>query len=211
MKPVLLTSLLLITSTLSQAATAIDGLYSSLFASYAYIPNNISTTQNSIYYSNSGYKPGYEGGGSFGYKSNPLRYEGEVSYFNANLNYFSENSQKQADVGGYNNGVLALANILYDVPGLIEEFSPYLGVGIGYAWLNIKMDNAITGSSVKVTSSPFIYQGLAGLTYNFSENYALSIGYRYVNGPQNNNFGRSFQINLANVGVTYRYDHAGYQ
>jgi len=210
MKSVFYISLLLIISTICSAATAIDGLYSSLFAGFAYIPNNVNSTQNTIYYSDTGYRPGYAGGGSFGYKSNPFRYEGEVTYLNANLKYFSENYQRQTQVGGYNNGILAMANIFYDAPGLIEEFTPYLGLGIGYAWLNVKMDNSETDTSYKITTTPFGYQGMAGLTYNFAENYALNVGYRYMATLHNNNLGRSFQINLANVGVTYRYDHDKY-
>ena len=211
MKSVLYISLLLIASSLSHAATPIDGFYSSLFASYAYIPNNVNSTQQNIYYSDTGYRPGYAGGGNLGYKNNPLRYEGELTYFNANLKYFSQNNQRQTDVGGYNNGVLAMANILYDAPGLIKELSPYLGFGIGYAWLNVKMDNVITGSTAKITSSPFAYQGSAGISYNFAENYALTVSYRYLASPHDNNLGRSVQINLANVGMTYRFNHAEYE
>ena len=30
------------------------------------------------------------------------------------------------------------------------------------------------------TDNSFAYQGTAGLTYNFSENYAVNLAYRYV-------------------------------
>jgi opacity protein-like surface antigen len=214
-KSALYISLLLLVSPITHSATPIDGLYSSLFAGYAYIPpNNVSVFNNGYYYSDTGYRPGYEAGGSFGYKSNPLHYEGEVTYFNANMKHFSQNNQRQTDIHAYNNGILGIANVFYDFPSLIDNVSPYLGIGIGYAWVNFKMDNLSTTdlqSNTRITSTLFAYEGSAGLTLNFVENYALAAGYRYVGTPNNSNVGRNFQINMANVSVIYRYDSARYK
>ncbi len=206
-------SLLLLTASATQAATPIDGWYSGLFVGYAYIPNNINTIHQAIRYQNASYEPGYNGGGNFGYKSRPMRYEAEVTYFNANLKHFAQNQIRQTHVGGYNNGVMGMANVYYDAPGMISCLEPFIGGGIGYAWLNIPLRNLSTTapSSYRITSSAFAYQGTVGVTYNFAENYALNIGYRYLATPHVFKLGHMFQTNLANVGITYRYENDRYK
>lgn len=205
-------SLMIISSSI-QAATPIDGWYSSLFGGYAYIPGNVSTTHNDIIYNNVNYRPGYFGGGSLGYKSRPLRYEAEVTYFNANLKQFSQNDIPQNDVGGYNNAISGMANVYYDFPGILTCLEPFLGVGIGYAWINANLNNlsATDPSRFRITSSAFAYQGMAGISYNFAENYSIYTNYRYLGTPHLFDFGHVFQTHLANVGVTYRFDYARYQ
>jgi opacity protein-like surface antigen len=199
-------------SPVTHAATPIDGWYSSLFGGYMYLPNNVDTTHNAITYTNVGYQTGYNAGGNFGYKSNPMRYEAELTYFNANINYFSENNVRQNNAGNYNNGILGMANIYYDFPGFIApSLEPFLGIGIGYAWLNVQLNNLSSGTDYRITSSAFAYQATAGVTYNFAENYAANISYRYLATPRVFDLGHMFQTNFANVGITYRFDDAKYK
>ena len=129
------------------------------------------------------------------------------------MNHFAENKIRQTHVGGYNNGIMGMANVFYDFPGILQSFQPFLGFGIGYAWLNVKLDNLSPASlsTVHITTSAFAYQGLAGVTYNFSENYALNLGYRYLATPHVFDLGHVFQANLANIGVIYRFDNAKYK
>jgi len=205
-------SLLLLNSSI-YAATPIDGWYSGLFGGYAYIPNNIDVVRNASRYTNTNYQAGYFGGGRLGYKSNPIRYEAELTYFNANLSHFSKDNVRQNNVDGYHNGITGMANIYYDFPGVLSCLDPFLGFGIGYAWLNASISDFPTTSlsSFRLTSSAFAYQGIAGITYNFAENYALDIGYRYLATPKIFTFGRVFQSNFANIGITYRFDNAQYK
>lgn len=195
------------------AATPIDGWYSSFFGGYAYAPGNINQTAYGITRNNVTYQSGFDAGGNFGFKSNPMRYEGEVSYFKVNTDKFDINSVSQTSVSGYNQAILAMANIYYDFPRSNAILQPYLGIGIGYAWvqtlLNSKGPNGVTKFSI---SSPnFAYQGNAGITLNFAENYALYIGYRYITTLKIVDFGKAFQGHNANLGATYRFDGNNYK
>lgn len=206
-------SLILTTPLLTYAATPIDGWYGRLFVGYAYLPDNVRKVNEGIYYTDSAYQSGYLAGGSFGYKANPLRYEAEVSYLNANVAHFSQNYVRQNNVGGYNNGISGMANVFYDFPGILSCLEPFLGFGIGYAWLHDQLNNLSTTNitNFKITSSTFAYQGLAGITYNFTENYSIDVGYRYFVTPNLFNFGSEFQSHFAVLGVAYRFDDARYK
>ncbi len=195
------------------AATPIDGWYSTVFGGYAYAPGNINNTNYGLTRNKVIYQSGFDAGGNFGYKSNPMRYEAEVSYFKVNTDKFNINSVRQTSVSGYNQAVIAIANIYYDFPRSNSILQPYLGVGLGYAWvqtlLNSKGPNAPTKYSV--SSPAFAYQGNAGITLNFAENYALYIGYRYITTIKIVDFGAAFQGHNANLGATYRFDGNDYK
>jgi opacity protein-like surface antigen len=191
------------------AATPINGWYTSLFGGYNYLPNNINTALRT----NADYHAGFDAGGSIGYKSNPMRYEGELTYLDANLNKFKISGVDQTGVGGHSEAVLAMANIYYDFKGISAPIQPFIGGGIGYAWVNAKLYGTGPLASTAYTGSNniFAYQATAGLTYNFAENYALNLGYRYVATTNADNLGKSFQANLANLGAIYRFDEARYK
>lgn len=202
-------STLLLTTSLANAAIPINGWYYGLFGGYTYIPDNINTASRS----NAGYNDGYDGGGNFGFKSNSMRYEGELTYLNAGLNKFNLNGTPQTGVTGHSNAFLAMANIYYDFNGTGQTFQPYLGVGIGYAWVHASLSSTgpFGSSDYSGSNNVFAYQGAAGLTYNFAENYAVGVGYRYIGTKHANNLGKSFQANLANVCLTYRFDGNRYK
>ncbi|MCH9757459.1 MAG: outer membrane beta-barrel protein [Gammaproteobacteria bacterium] len=203
---------LLLTASTAIAATPIDGWYSSAFAGYTYLPNNIDKTRNGVTYTNITYESEYNVGGSFGYTSNPMRYEGQVTYINAMLDQVFENGSRDPRVAGYNNAIFGLANVYYDFPMVIPTISPFLGAGLGYGWINVKVDNSrLNITDFKIADSAFAYQGTAGITYNFAENYALNVVYRYIGTDTVFDLGKRFQAHIANVGVIYRYDEAKYK
>lgn len=194
------------------AAIPIDGWYSTAFGGYAYLPSNIDTSYNQIRYNDAVYDNQYNVGGSFGYKSNPMRYEGEVTYISGMLDHVNTNGVREPLVAGYSNTILGLANVYYDFPMVIQTISPFLGVGLGYAWVNVKIDNTrLNTNDFRVSDSAFAYQGIAGVTYNFAENYALNIVARYVRTDNVFDLGKAYQAYLANFTVIYRYDWAKYR
>ena len=143
-----------------------------------------------------------------------MRYEGEVTYLKANINNFQVNHIRQTNVSGYNQALLGMANVYYDFPRFIAPvIQPFLGIGIGYAWIQDRLDNTSTLYPVRFrgTNSAFAYQATGGLTYNFAENYALNLGYRYVATSNVPELGKMFQVHLANVGATYRFDGNNYK
>lgn len=213
MKRILFITATLLTTTIATAATPIDGWYSSAFGGYTYLPGNVNATNLGLTRSNTSYQSGFNAGGSLGFKSNPMRYEGEFTYLKANIKNFSVNGIRQVQPSGYANAALGLANVYYDFPGIAMTVQPFLGAGIGYAWVQSKLNS--TGpfgtTSFSNSNSVFAYQATGGLTYNFAENYALSLGYRYVATTHVSDLGQMFQAHLANVGATYRFDGNRYK
>lgn len=197
-----------------QAATPIDGWYTSGFGGYIYLPGNINKTIQSLQRNDVSYRSGFEAGGSIGFKSNPMRYEGEATYLRATPNKFHINGVKQTGVGGYTQAILGLVNIYYDFPyTLAPALQPYLGVGFGYGWIQSVLNQ--TGPTLNThfvaQSSAFAYQGTAGIMFNFAENYSLNAGYRFVGTNNLFAFGKIFQVHMATVGVTYRFDGNNYK
>ncbi len=204
----------LLTPCLAYSATPIDGWYSHAFGGYAYIPGNISKTNNSLTYNHVVYESGFDAGGAIGFKSNPMRYEGEITYLKGNTEKFRIDNVQQTGVGGYNQAILGLMNVYYDFPGLLApSLQPYIGAGLGYGWIQSILN--ATGPSLQThfvaESSAFAYQGTAGISFNFAENYSLNVGYRYVGTNHLFAFGNNFQVQMATVGATYRFNENNYK
>lgn len=195
------------------AAVPIDGWYSTIFGGYAYAPGNISNTSYGLTRNKVVYQSGFDAGGNFGYKSNPMRYEGEISYFKVNTEKFKINSVKQTSVSGYNQAVFALANIYYDFQRENPILQPYLGIGIGYGFIQVILNSGGPNSNTafNIESSAFAYHADAGITFNFAENYALFINYRYITTANIVDFGKVFQAQIANLGGVYRFDGNNYK
>ncbi len=212
MKSMLFPATLLLSGALS-AATPIDGWYSSVFGGYTYLPNHIDVyPNNATYLSNAHFDKGYNVGARFGYQSYPLRYEAELTYLHANLKQFSYLTTPQTQVSGHSSGLFGMANIYYDFPDVIPTIQPFLGLGIGYGGVeDVLKSNLPLPTYYKGSDTVFTYQATAGLTYNFSENYALNISYRYLATEVADNLGKAYQANLASIGVIYRFNEAYYQ
>ena len=195
------------------AAAPIDGPYSQVFGGYAYVPGNIQVTQWGLTRANANQLAGFDAGGNLGFKSNLMRYEGEFTYIKADTNKFTINNISQTGVGGYNQVMLGLANVYYDWPTFSTTLQPFLGAGIGYAWVQAKLDSTGPSSITHFTgsNSVFAYQATGGLTYNFADNYAFNLGYRYIATPNAPELGHSVQAHLANIGAVYRFDGRSYQ
>lgn len=209
----LLASATILAAQVVSAATPIDGWYGSVFGGYAYLPGNINSTWNGSTRTDATYHAGFDAGGSFGFKSNPLRYEGELTYVNANLSRFSINNVSQTGVHGYSEALLGMANVYYDFPECINAISPFVGVGIGYGWVSGRFTSQGPSGYTRYTgaNSVFAYQPTVGLTFNFAENYALTAAYRYVGTDRVDDFGKVFQAHMANLGIVYRFNEVTYK
>lgn len=217
----------LLASGLAAAATPIDGWYSSVFGGYSYLPDNISRTYYGTTFTHASYTAGYNAGGRFGFQGGPMRYEGEFTYISANANAFRANGIRRFHPSGHSNAALGTANVYYDFPEMVPCISPFLGGGLGYGWVEGRLNsrrspfaqrfvnhrNALVAHqfSFKGSDSVFAYQATAGLTYNFAENYALNIAYRYVGTTRVDKLGKIFQANLASIGVVYRFNEYNYK
>lgn len=209
-------------SSLAVAATPIDGLYASVFGGYSYLPDNVSKYRYGIKFDRAEFDKGYNIGGRFGYQSHPLRYEGEFSYIRASTKSFHTTRypfqlnpvrQRHRRVNGDTSATLGMANVYYDFPDMVPCISPFLGAGLGYGWIQTSLKNRefFTRQHFQGSGSTFAYQGTAGFTFNFSENYALNLAYRYVGTSRVDDIGKSFQGHLGSVGVIYRFNEYKYK
>ncbi|MDI1352917.1 MAG: outer membrane beta-barrel protein [bacterium] len=209
----ILLSAAFLASGIASAATPVNGWYSSVFGGYTNLPSNINTLNYALLRDQVGYKNGYNAGGRVGYQSNPIRYEAEYTYINGKTKHFDINHVRQTGVSGSATGNFLMANLYYDFPDMLPAISPYLGVGIGYAYLETSLHSygPFGRTYFKANDSAFAYQGTAGITYNFSENYAVNIAYRYTATNKVDTLGKAFQANMANFGVVYRFDQVNYK
>jgi opacity protein-like surface antigen len=198
-------------SSISLAATPIDGLYYGAFGGAALQPGNVDVYYQDKLINNSNYNTGYDVGGSLGYKAGFWRYEAEVTYFNTPIksltvdNYVDDYSQ------GYNQGTLAFVNLYLDLPYKpVRLIQPFIGAGIGWSWMHASFLNH-NNFKFDSTNYAFAGQGIVGLSYYFAENYSLFFAYRYVATTKMNGLGNSFQANLLNGGAIYRFDGCEYK
>jgi opacity protein-like surface antigen len=203
----------LMASGASLAATPIQGWYSSVFGGYTYLPDNISIVRHDLFRSHASYDSGYNAGIRVGYQSNPLRYEAEYTYINANLEKLQINHWQQRDVHGQTIINLGMLNAYYDFPDIVPAVSPFLGIGLGYGQVQGEFNarGPFRRTHYETNDNIFAYQATAGFTYNFAENFSANIAARYVGGERPDELGRVFQVYLATVGVIYRFNEGNYK
>jgi opacity protein-like surface antigen len=202
MKRIMITALF--ASTLANAATPVDGWYTGAFGGISYLPGvSPGLLRNGI-----GYNGAFNLGARVGYQSNPLRYEGEYTFVRGNVHYFEVNRRRQNRVSGYSLANILMGNVYYDFPDMLPAVSPFLGVGIGYAAIrtDIRSNGPFQIIAFHSNNNAFAYQGTAGLTYNFSENYAVNVAYRYIATSDIAPLGNSFQAHNLSLGGVFRFD-----
>lgn len=213
MKRVLLPALLFASSS-GFSAVPINGWYSGAFGGYTYLPNNLSKLLGDLYRTDAHYSSGYHLGARVGYKSAPLRYEGEFTYLTANINRLKINGLKQNAVSGDTYSNLLMANIYYDFPNILPCLNPFLSAGLGYAFVNTNLFSSgpnFGPTNLSGSNGVFAYQASTGINYDFSEFFGLNASYRYVATERVEILGKSVQANLLSLGLVYRFDEAQYK
>lgn len=213
MKVKILSSLLL-ASGIATAAAPIDGWYSNVFSAFAWYPGNVDIFAHNLHWNNVRYKWGYNVGGAIGFKSNPLRYEIQYTFTKSRNKSFTINNTNLPIFDGYTDASLGMANVYYDFPDMVYAVAPYLGAGIGYGYVTTILGGRNVLSQpffLKQNEGAFAWQVTGGLTYNYMENIAVSVDYRYAATTRLHKLGKTFQTNFAEVGVTYRFDDIRYK
>jgi outer membrane protein OmpA-like peptidoglycan-associated protein len=81
----------------------------------------------------------------------------------------------EGDIRAYS----AMLNLLYDI-GTGTAFTPYLGLGAGWAFLDAGGVRSLNGNrTVNGSDNKFAYQGIAGVAYGLSDQLKLTLDYRY--------------------------------
>ncbi|WP_367607319.1 outer membrane protein [Legionella sp. W05-934-2] len=195
------------------AATPIDGWYASAFGGYSYFEGNVSTRVGGLFFNLPKYRDGWNAGGRWGYQSNPMRYELEYTYTQGDTYKFSIGPTPQTGVTGTTSASFGMLNVYYDFPDVVPAIAPFIGAGIGYGYVTAELNSTgpIGVARFKRTDNVFSYQGTVGGTYNFAENYAVNLAYRYVGSDSAGAFGQRYQVQMATIGVIYRFEGNQYK
>ncbi len=208
MKFAVLTTILLATGATYGGVGVDNGWYSSAFGGYTYLSSNINTHYYGFLLSNAHYFYGYNVGGSMGYQKNALRYEFQYTYLYAATDRYNVNQKKARDVDGGTKANVLMANFYYDFPEIFMSISPFLGVGIGYAFMDATLNSTsrFDRPHFNTDQNAFAYQGGGGLTYNFSKQFAMNAAYRYTATTNGEHWGRPLQAQMGSFGIVYRFD-----
>ena len=164
--------------------------------------------------------------GQIGYRCNHYRFEGELL-----LNYnpigsltfgnFTIDKTKNSSTGlglkGQTVTGALLANAFYDFYSESSSFSPYLGLGVGYATSRTKTkfyyaNTLISNSTVSNNANSAAAQLIVGLNYFMDDYTTIGLDYRYFttatiqhNKANSQNSSRN-QINSINIILSGAFD-----
>lgn len=106
-----------------------------------------------------------------------LRTEVEFKYYSADL---EDHYVDQYTLNGDVDISTIMLNGYYSLP-VFDSFSLYAVAGIGYAQYDLSLKSTYQGlTPIDRSSNAFAYKAGAGVTYDFSSNWAVDVGYEYL-------------------------------
>jgi opacity protein-like surface antigen len=178
-------------------AQPVDGLYIGAGAGYNYLQNQKvkdPSTDHALKGSS-----GVLGTASFGYGlGNGLRFEIQGDYRNTHQNGDGEKV--------FNQSYGAFANALFDFDVDMPVF-PYVGVGVGYEWTNLKRGVLVDGTTFSGNKGSIAAQGIAGVSFPLEDIPGLSLTaeYRFMDMFEHN----SYDGNPGKVKLGSEFSHSG--
>lgn len=134
-----------------------------------------------------------------GYHLNPnVRIEGELSHRKND----GEDTSLGVLITGETKVTAALVNAYYDFKNT-SRFTPYIGAGIGAAHGKIELTGP--GGSADEDDNAFAWQGIAGVTYNLTNNVDLTTDYRYFDTANFDEIGADYSAHEIRAGVRYSF------
>jgi opacity protein-like surface antigen len=214
------------------AAEPAEGWYAGFFAGPSYAPS-VNFNINNPFSTNPLWgKLTYDvlanGGGQVGYRCYKFRYEGEL-VFNTNnfdslsINNFTIGNNQGArglSIKGSTSLLAGLFNAyyeFYDEDYSETKFVPYVGLGIGYAYVRNKLDfyyNSpqfnrvflLNSNNNSESSSAAIGQGILGLSYFFNDNVSLGTDLRYMSTRKITRFDSRVEAVTWNFLMNFSFD-----
>jgi len=155
---------------------------------------------------------GWNLSGNVGYAfGGPFRLEFEVAHRTNDIDTISAGGASLAGATGDMKSLAAMINGFFDIDTGMG-FTPYVGLGIGYARVSADGITAAGGPTNSDEDSKFAYQAIAGLSYWFTPAVALTADYRYF-ATQDPSFTLSsgasvegeYKTHNVMVGLTFRF------
>ncbi len=117
------------------------------------------------------------GGGAFGYKMDDIRVDVEGVYSYLNKNDAKDVVSSLADATANSlTAISGLVNVYYDIAIEDMPITPYVGVGVGAAYISTPLATAVSGQGGKFA---FAGQARAGVSYDVTPEVKLYAGARY--------------------------------
>ncbi len=79
-----------------------------------------------------------------------------------------------------------MTNLVYDIPLGLGPIVPFVGGGVGFAYTAFSGITPVGGSTVNDNDTVFVMQGIAGVSYNLSDQLALVAAYRFFSPDGSN-------------------------
>jgi opacity protein-like surface antigen len=186
------------------AAAAGSGGYVGVFGGYS-IPNDMEVSGGSAGSGDISLENGYVAGLKAGF------IPPQMQYFAVELEYFyTSNDIDSQTIGASNvsgditsNNIFVNAFLRYPV----NWFQPYVGLGIGWSWG--ETSGSGTGALSRIlnqTSDDFAWQFLLGADFVINPQWAIDVGYRYVQCSYGFDTGDGDLTNhMFTVGLKYRF------
>jgi OOP family OmpA-OmpF porin len=130
-----------------------------------------------------GHEYGVSAAIGYAFKHVPLRFEGEFTYFRADVDALP--GTLTTFQGGSDKHYVGMANLYYDVAlsGMLQRLKPYVGLGLGFdveKWgQSLVAPSGVNTAGRFDTEVFFAYQVKAGLAYALSDRLDALVGYRY--------------------------------
>lgn len=175
------------------AAAEYDVAYMGLRGSY--VITDVGSTQGSIFFDfNEEYADGFGAGFFMGWVlDSNFRLEIEGTFRSADLeevtivrdDLFAVPAGTVVDVGGDAQTGAAMVNVYYDLHLFDGPVLPWIGAGLGGAYVDYAIDATLPGDPLTVmfdgkdTTWAFAYQFMAGITVPVGEGVSMSLAYRY--------------------------------
>ncbi len=175
------------------AAAEYDVAYMGLRGSY--VITDVGSTQGSIFFDfNEEYADGFGAGFFMGWVlDSNFRLEIEGTFRSADLeevtivrdDLTAVPAGTVVDVGGDAQTGAAMVNVYYDLHLFDGPVLPWIGAGLGGAYVDYAIDATLPGDPLTVmfdgkdTTWAFAYQFMAGITVPVGEGVSMSLAYRY--------------------------------
>jgi len=206
---------------LAPAANAYEGLYGAIGAGLSYMGYENDVSNDGLnppgpfaFDSSADYDRGIGVYAALGHAwDTGLRAEFEFSYRSSDIDQIDPvagafSGLPSGSISGDTTTYGFMANMLYDLEGLSDRFTPYGGGGVGLAIIDHEIAGSF-GASAPTAPLSIAYgnnktslavQGIAGVAVDLAENLVLDISYRYFR-PQKRTFNGTINGSPAGIRV----------
>lgn len=139
------------------------------------------------------------GGGAFGYKMDDIRVDVEGVYSQLSKNNVTGAAFNPDTVADSLTAISGLVNVYYDIAIEDMPITPYVGVGVGAAYISTPLATAVSSQNGKFA---FAGQARAGVSYDVTPEVKLYAGARYF-GSYGANFDKTDKDGKGELKVLY--------